>query len=371
MDRASARQTDAPPSGYLHQEIAGHTLTLPQGFSISLFAEKVSGVRLMTIGPEGEVYATETDAGRVVRLPDVDRDGVADRIVVVATGLNEPHGIVFRGDTMYVAETNQVIRFDGPGAKPVVVVRNLPSDGGHYTRTILFQADQLFVSVGSSCNICDEHDLRRAAVVRYRVDGSGEHRFATGVRNSVGLALNPVSGEIWATNNDRDNLGDDLPPDRVNILRDGGFYGWPYCYLPGKVNPEYGSQASRCRDVLGPVIPLPAHVAPLGLAFYTGTTFPPAYRGDLFIALHGSWNRSVPVGYKVVRVHLENGKPVGAALDFVTGWLDGRHRIFSRVAGTGRGRPVDVLVLQDGSLLISDDEGGRIYRVVYRGETAH
>ncbi len=344
------------PAGYVQQEIVGHTLTLPQGFTIGLYAEQLGGVRFMALGPDGDVYASLTGAGRVVRLGDSDHDGVADRVAIVAQGLNQPHGLAFRGDTLYVAETNRVVRFDAPGAAPTVVVANLPAGGGHFTRTILFQDDRLFVSVGSSCNICDEQDPRRAAVARYNLDGSGETSFATGLRNSVGLAVNPATHEIWATNNDRDNLGDDLPPDRVNLLREGGFYGWPFCYLPNQPNPEYQRTPGRCAEAIGPVVTLPAHTAPLGLAFYQGAMFPPEYRGDLFVALHGSWNRSVPIGYEVVRVDIENGQPAGAPQPFITGWLEGRG---------SWGRPVDVLGLTDGSLLISDDEGGRIYRVTY------
>ncbi len=357
---------EGPPAGYVQQSLEGHLLTLPQGFAIAVYAEQLPGVRLMALGPDGDVYATLTESGRVVRLGDADRDGTADRVVTVAEGLNLPHGLAFRGDTLYVAENHRVVRFDRPGAKPQVVVANLPTDAGHFTRTILFQGDQLLVSVGSSCNICDEQDPRRAAVVRYRLNGSGEALFATGLRNSVGMTLHPATGEIWATNNDRDNLGDDLPPDRVNILREGGFYGWPFCYLPNRPNPEYQPFSGRCAGVIGPAVVLPAHTAPLGLRFYQGEMFPAEYRGELFIALHGSWNRSVPIGYEVVRVDLENGRPVGAPQPFVSGWLEGRRGALGRVAGTGWGRPVDVLVLPDGSLLISDDESGRIYRVTVR-----
>lgn len=357
---------DGPPAGHVEQALDGHTLTLPQGFTIAVWTERVPGVRLLALGPEGDVYATLTESGRVVRLRDADHDGRADPPVTVASGLNLPHGLAFRGETLYVAENHRVVRFDRPGGNPVVVVPSLPSNGGHFTRTILFREDHLFVSVGSSCNICDEQDPRRAAVVRYRLDGSGETLFATGLRNSVGMTLHPTTGEIWATNNDRDNLGDDRPPDRVNILREGGFYGWPLCYLPNQPNPEYQRLSSRCADAVGPAVVLPAHAAPLGLAFYRGEMFPAEYRGDLFIALHGSWNRSVPIGYEVVRVDLEDGRPVGAPQPFVSGWLEGRRGALGRVAGTGWGRPVDVLVLPDGSLLISDDENGRIYRVAVR-----
>jgi glucose/arabinose dehydrogenase len=342
-------------------------LTLPAGFTIAVYAEQVPGVRLMTLGPDGDVYATLTEAGRVVRLGDADQDGKADSVATVAEGLNLPHGIAFRGDTMYVAESHRVVRFDQPAARPTVVVADLPSDGGHFTRTILFQGEQLFVSVGSSCNICDEQDPRRAAVVRYDLDGTGETLFATGLRNSVGMTLHPETREIWATNNDRDNLGDDVPPDRVNILREGGFYGWPQCYLPHQANPEYEASAGHCAEAIAPAVTLPAHTAPLGLGFYTGGMFPAEYWGDLFIALHGSWNRTAPIGYEVLRVDMVDGHPSGPPQPFVSGWLESRRMAIGGIAGRGWGRPVDVLVLADGSLLITDDEGGRIYRVSYGG----
>ena len=357
-----------PPAGFVTQAVPGGVLVLPEGFVASVFAEGMGDVRLMAIGPAGDVYASQSSEGRIVRLPDRDRDGTADEVATVVDGLNDPHGLAFRSDTLYVAENHRVVRFDRQGAAPVVVVPNLPSDGGHHTRTLLVHGDHLYVSVGSSCNICDERDRRRAAVVRYNLDGSGETLFATGLRNAVGLAVNPETGEIWVTNNDRDNLGDDVPPDRVNILREGGFYGWPQCYLPGRNNPEYADYRG-CSAVIGPAVTLPAHVAPLGLAFYTGTMFPEGYRGNLFIALHGSWNRSVPVGYEVVRVDVENGKPVGQWRQFISGWLAGPVRGLGYGVGDAWGRPVDVLVTPDGALLISDDQGRRIYRVAYGGGT--
>jgi glucose/arabinose dehydrogenase len=362
---AAPGQQQPPPAGYVRQQLLGHTVTLPKGFTISVYAEGMSDVRLMTLGPGGDVYATLTAGGRVVRVSDANRDGVADRVTTVASGLNAPHGIAFRGDTLYLAETNRVVRFDRPGGAPTVVVPHLPSNGGHFTRTMLFQDDHFLVSVGSSCNLCDERDPRRAAVMRYNLDGGGETPFATGLRNSVGLAINPVTHEVWATNNDRDNLGDDLPPDRVNILRPGGFYGWPFCYLPNKPNPEYQRTSGRCPEAIGPAVTLPAHAAPLGLAFYTGQTFPAEYRGDLFVALHGSWNRMLPVGYGVVRVHLDQGRPVGAPQAFLSGFREGNADALTPQVGRVWGRPVGLLVLPDGSLLVSDDEGGRIYRIKY------
>lgn len=328
-------------------------LVAPAGFQVNLYAENLGHARHLTLGPDGWPYLAVQRGGKIVRLPDANGDGVADSAITVATGLTGPFGIAFRGDTMYVGETNAVTRFT-PGAAPVKIVTGLPT-GGHSTRTIVFGPDGLlYVSVGSSCNICDESDPRRAAVTRYNPDGTGEQRFATGLRNSVGLAFHPATAELWATNHDRDYLGDDLPPERINILKDGKFYGWPLCYLPGKPNPEYPT--ADCAGVEPPAITFQAHSAPDGLAFYTGTRFPAEYRGDAFVTFHGSWNRSVPTGAKVVRIRVQNGRPV-AVEDFVTGW--------QLPDGSRWGRPVSVVMARDGSLLISDDMGGRIWRVSY------
>jgi glucose/arabinose dehydrogenase len=331
------------------------TPTVPAGFRVAAFAQGLGGVRYLALGPRGVVYASRPGAGDVVKLPDANGDGVADSVVIVASGLNGPFGIAFRGDTMYVAENRAVVRFDPGSASKVVVVPNVPGGRGHSTRTIVFGADgKMYVSVGSSCNICDEADSMRAAVTQFNRDGSGGRVFARGLRNSVGLAFNSTTGALWATNNDRDNLGDDAPPDRINIVQDGKYYGWPQCYLPGQRNPEY--PAADCSTVEPPAITFQAHSAPLGLAFYTGTAFPADYRGDAFVAYHGSWNRSVPTGAKVVRVRVVNGRPAGID-DFMTGW--------QRPDGSRWGRPVGLVVAADGALLVSDDMGGKIWRVTY------
>lgn len=279
---------------------------------------------------------------------------------MLVPGLDYPFGIAFRGDTMYFAEETAVKRLDPGAATPVTVVPGLPA-GGHVTRTLAVGPDgKLYLSVGSSCNVCVEDDSFRAAIAQFNPDGSGGRIFATGLRNSVGLAFHPTTGELWATNNDRDNIGptstitDDLPPERINIILDGGWYGWPQCWLPGQRNPEY--PGADCGPVEPPAITFQAHSAPLGMRFYTGTVFPAEYRGDAFMAYHGSWNRTVPTGAKVVRVQVQNGRPVTID-DFVIGW---------QLSDGGRwGRPVDVLPAGDGSLLISDDNGGRIWRVSY------
>jgi len=346
------------PDGLERTTVEGHDLFLKPGFHISVFAQGVNGVRYLTLGAGNVVYASLMRAGTIVRLPDANHDGVADSAITVASGLHQPFGIAFRGDTMYVGETDALDRFN-PGATAPMKLATLPSGQGHSTRTVVAGPDgKIYVAIGSSCNICDEADPRRAAVVTYNPDGSGEHLFARGLRNSVGLAFNPTTHELWANNNDRDNLGDDLPPEHVNILKDGKYYGWPQCYLPGKPNPEYPD--ANCATVEPPAITIQAHSAPLGLAFYTGTMFPAEYRGDAIMTLHGSWNRSVPTGAKVVRVRIQNGKATGVE-DFITGWLPP-----GAASTSGHwGRPVSPLVLPDGSLLISDDDGGKIWRVTY------
>jgi len=330
-------------------------LTVPAGFKVTVFAQNLNGVRYLTLGPGGAVYASRPSAGEIVRLVDANHDGVADTTVTVASGLNRPFGIAFRGDTMFVAENNEVVHFNPGSQTKVVDVPNIPGGAGHSTRTVVFGTDgKMYVSVGSSCNICDEADSMRAAVVQFNRDGSGGRVFARGLRNSVGLAVHPTTGEIWATNNDRDNLGDDIPPERINIIKDGKYYGWPQCYLPGQRNPEYPN--ADCSSVEPPAITFQAHSAPLGMTFYTGSAFPADYRGDAFVAFHGSWNRSVPTGDKVVRVQVQNGKPASID-DFVTGW--------QRPDGSRWGRPVSIVMTTDGALLVSDDMGGKIWRVAY------
>jgi glucose/arabinose dehydrogenase len=341
----------APPS-------AGQdpSLRVPAGFQVAVFADGLQGVRYLALGPGDAIYASQPASGLIVRLTDGNHDGRADSVVTIARGLHGPFGIAFRGDTMYVAEELDVLRFDPNASAPVTIISRIPA-GGHSTRTILFGPDgKLYLSVGSSCNICDERDSLRAAVSQFNRDGSGGRLFARGLRNTVGMAFHPTTGELWGANNDRDNLGDDVPPEHVNIIKDGRFYGWPQCYLPGKTNPEYGS--ADCSRVEPPAISVQAHSAPLGLAFYTGTQFPRDYQGDAFVTLHGSWNRSVPTGAKVIRVQVDStGRRAVGVDDFVVGW--------QRPDGSRWGRPVGLLVLPDGSLLVSDDTGGKIWRVTY------
>ncbi|HET7790955.1 MAG TPA: PQQ-dependent sugar dehydrogenase [Gemmatimonadales bacterium] len=354
-----------PPPGLVAQAIAGHTLYVPPGFKVNLFAENQSGARYMALGPGNAVYLSSPGGGWVKRLVDVNHDGVADSAVTVLSGLSQPFGLAFRGDTLFVAEEDAVKKYPPGGGAPQTIVSGIPT-GGHSTRTILFGPDgKLYLSVGSSCNVCDESDPRRAAVTQFNADGSGEHLFASGLRNSVGMAFNPTTGDLWAVNNDRDNVGgadvamtDSAPPEHLNILKDGKWYGWPKCYLPNHPNPEYPS--ADCSGVEPPGALFQAHMAPLGLAFYTGSSFPAGYSGDAFVAFHGDWNRTQADGAKVMRVHVSNGVPVSSE-DFVMGWLPPG----ATSLGPRWGRPVGLLVLPDGSLLISDDQGNRIWRVSY------
>lgn len=341
-------------------------LSVPAGFTVRYFAQGVSGVRFMALGPGGVVYATQPGRGRVIRLPDVNHDGVADSVEVVVSGLRQPHGIAFHKGALWVANTDGVVRVpigaNGLASGEPVYVNHYEAGGGHWSRTVIFGHDSaMYVSVGSTCNICIEKSTDRAAVLRFNEDGSGKRVFASGLRNAVGLAVNPHTGMIWVTQNERDDLRpehEDLPPEEINILSDGGDYGWPYCYGDRVPNPEYHDPA-RCAHTIPPALGMQAHSAPLGITFLDrATAFPSEYRGDALVAFHGSWNRSVPTGAKVVRIRIRNDKPV-AVEDFVTGWQP--------ASGSRWGRPVDVLVASDGSVLVSDDSGGAIYRVTAPG----
>lgn len=340
-------------------------LSVPPGFRANVFAAGLSGPRFLQFGPEGDLYVADRLKDRIVALRDADGDGVSDETRVFAGSVTAPHSLVFREGAWFVGVPTGVLRLEDRDGDGVAETRATVVDGypvsGHRTRTVIFHPDgRMLVSVGSSCNVCLETDARRAAIVAYDgPDGSGERIFARGLRNAVGLAFHPETGELWASNNGRDRLGDDLPPETVYVVREGADYGWPRCHAGTLVDPEFGSEGA-CLGAPTPVVEMIAHAAPLGIAFYTGTAFPEEYRGDLFVALHGSWNRSVPSGYKVVRVPLAGGAPSGAVEDFVWGWLDPD-------GGDPSGRPVGLSVGPDGALYVSDDKGGYVYRVTHAG----
>ncbi len=338
-------------------------LNLPAGFGIGVFTSGLNQPRMMAVGPDGQLYVAERAAGRVVRLPDRNNDGAVDGVEVAISGLNMPNSLAFYIDgSLYVAETSRVLRFSQPDDSGVytqreVIIDGLPS-GGHATRTLLFSPDgsKLYVAVGSSCNVCVEQDERRATIMQFNPDGSSGRIYAYGLRNAVGITFRPGTDELWASNNGRDNLGDTLPPETIYRVKEDGNYGWPVCHAGRIIDPDYGT-AGSCTGVETAQLELGAHMAPLGITFYNGNNFPEAYRGGLFVALHGSWNSSVPVGYKLMWSPINADGTPGPAEDFVTGWLDQNGNVW--------GRPVDVINAPDGSLFISDDRGGVIYRVFY------
>jgi glucose/arabinose dehydrogenase len=341
-------------------------LRLPSGFHIAIFAN-APHARMMAFSPAGVLLVTETSEGKVVGFPDPRRTGHPERTVTVLDDLNAPHGIAFHDGKLYVAETNQVRRYDWDEtqlrASNGRVMAQLPGSGEHFTRTLQFANGKMYVSVGSSCNACVENDRRRATVLEFKEDGSGERVFAYGLRNAVGLALNSKTGTIWVTENGRDWLGDNLPPDEINDLgANGGDFGWPYCYGNRVTDTSHTKPGDeRCKGTISPKVEIQAHSAPLGLAFYTGTMFPAEYRDNLFVALHGSWNRSVPTGYKVIRIKLNpKSEPEGVS-DFITGWL----RPGETRKGVWMGRPVGIVVGPEGALYVSDDSSGLIYRVTW------
>jgi glucose/arabinose dehydrogenase len=330
----------------------------------------------------------------VVALPDQDGDGVSDETVVFADrsrGMDDPHGLAFHDGYLYVANTGSVVRLpyqagslQPPGGHELLT-NEIPPYGGHPNRDLVFGLDGLlYVSVGSSCDVCEETDSRRAAILRfdqqggipddnpfYGDDSGGVHDavWARGLRNAVGIAFHPTSGELWSVVNERDFYGDDVPAEPVDIVKRGLHYGWPYCYPhPDEAGRIWDARFGRgdpsfCETVPAPVHKLQAHTAPLGLAFYTGQMFPPQYQGDAFIGQHGSWNRDIRsghVGYAVVRVEIgEDHRPTGQESEFATGWL------INPYTREFWGRPVDVAQASDGSLLVSDDFGGRVYRIFY------
>jgi glucose/arabinose dehydrogenase len=347
------------PGGHHSADVAGHSLELPIGLTVDVFAEQLGHPRMLAFDDSGALYVTDS-GGRVLKLTDADGDGVADAPVVVLNGLDSPSGIAFHDGVLYVAETGQIDRVDdsdqdGLPDLATPIITDFPAGGQHFTRTIAFGPDgTLYLAMGSSCNVCEEDNPHRAAIWRYNADGTAGELFARGLRNAVGIAIQPVSGALWATNNGRDELGDDLPPETLNEVTQGADFGWPRCHSGDVVDPVFGGEQG-CDGVAQPAVKMQAHSAPLGLAFYDASAFGPDYAGGVFIAFHGSWNRSTPTGYKLVFLPFRDGEPTGETLDFVTGW--------QAAEGDVWGRPVDVAVAPDGSLYVSDDAGGRIYHI--------
>lgn len=343
-------------------ELALDRIVLPPGFTISVYCDKVPGARSLTLSPAGTLYVGTRDEGKVYAVLDRDGDRRADRVITLAKGLNEPNGVAFRDGALYVAEVSRILRFpnlesrlENPGPAEIVYDR-LPADGHHGWKFIRFGPDgHLYVPVGAPCNICEPGDPY-AAILRLNLKGGEPEIFARGVRNTVGFDWDPRTGELWFTDNGRDRLGDDLPSDELNHAPKAGLhFGYPYRHGRDLPDPEYGKRQPAGLVMSQPALELGAHVAALGMRFYGGEMFPPEYRHRIFIAEHGSWNRSSPVGYRLVSVILEGNQVVRQEV-FASGWLQG---------GRAWGRPVDLQAMTDGSLLVSDDKAGVVYRISY------
>jgi glucose/arabinose dehydrogenase len=340
------------------------TIKLPGGFAIEVVA-RVPNARAMTWGAAGTLFVGSSSEGKVyaVTFPPAGSKDAA-RVQVIATGLRAPGGVAFRGSALYVSAVSRILRFDDIEAhladppKPVVITDRLPSDGHHGLKFIAFGPDgKLYVNVGVPCNICEADPDRYGIIARMNPDGSALDIYVRGLRNSVGFDWDPRTKEFWFTDNGRDNLGDDVPPDTLNrATRAGLRFGYPYCHGGTIPDPEFGRKHA-CSEFVAPAQNLGPHVASLGMRFYAGNQFPAAYKNRIFIAEHGSWNRSKKIGYRVTMVTLDGDKAIRYE-PFAEGWLQG---------DSVWGRPADVLVAPDGSLLVSDDHAGAIYRIRYGG----
>ncbi|MFA6039294.1 MAG: PQQ-dependent sugar dehydrogenase [Candidatus Peribacteraceae bacterium] len=351
---SSSTEGDPPRVG---TNETGLPLSLPAGFSIAVFAEDLSDARVLALDRSGNVWVSRPSEGTVSVLEM--ENGTVRRIVAALSGLNRPHGLAFDprdNRTLFIAEETRIIAVDTEDPAQRRMIHALPAGGRHRTRSLAFGADgRLYVSIGSTCDTCVEADDRHGSVLSLEPDGSDAKTVAAGLRNAVFITRGP-DGNIWATEMGRDFLGDALPPDEVNVIAEGGRYGWPFCYgnrvRDGTFRPQ---EAFDCAQTVPPAAELPAHGAPLGLAFIPDS-WPAAMRGDLLVALHGSWNSSQPVGYTIVRIPLDaNGKQEGPVQDFVSGWLQPN--------GTILGRPAGLLFLPDGSLLVTDDREGTVFRI--------
>lgn len=350
----------AAPSPTIDARLAG--LHLPAGFHISIFSAGLNAPRFMAFGPDGTLFVAERGANSIVALLDPHHTGKATEKRVLVNYLDDPTNLVYYQGALYVGEQMRISRFTlGPGLQVTsrqVIITNLPVGGLHTTRTVLIGPDGLlYVSIGSNCNVCYETDPYRASVWVYNLDGSGGHIYARGLRNAVGMAVNPWNNQVWVTNNGSDYEGYNNPTDTIYALQAGN-YGWPGCMDGNSIDANYGHPGD-CKGVIAPLFKLQAHSAPLGLAFYNAGSFPLQYHG-MFVALHGSFYRDFPAGYKVIFIPLDtHGQIDGPAQDFISGWL------VNNITSDATGRPVGLVVGPDGALYISDDKSGVIYRVTY------
>jgi glucose/arabinose dehydrogenase len=339
-------------------------IELPPGFRIHVYAEGVENARQLALGDRGTVFAGSRKAGKVHAVVDGNADHVADRVYLIDEDLNMPSGVEFRFGSLYVGAVDRILRYDDIESwldrppEPDLVTGDFPDKTHHGWKYLRFGPDDLlYVPVGAPCNICDEPGF--AHISRIFADGSGAEVYAHGVRNSVGLAFHPRSEELWFTDNGRDMMGDDVPGDELNHAPKAGLhFGYPYCHQGDTPDPEFG-EGKSCTDYTAPALTLGAHVAALGLTFYTGSMFPAEFQNQLFIAQHGSWNRSEKSGYDILLVRFDAAGKITGSEVFASGWLEGQENW---------GRPNDVLQMPDGALLVSDDQQGVIYRIVYTGE---
>ena len=337
-------------------------IQLPPGFSISVYAE-VPNARSMCRGAKGTLFVGNRQKDKVYAVVDENKDGRADKVYVIDQGLNMPNGVAFRKGSLYVAEVNRILRYDdienrlSNPPEPVVVNDKLPTDKHHGWKFIAFGPDdKLYVPVGAPCNICERDNELYSSVSRMNPDGSGLEVYASGVRNTVGFAWHPQTKELWFTDNGRDNMGDDMPADELNHApKKGMHFGFPYCHQGDAPDPEFGKKRN-CSEFTAPAKNLMPHCAALGMRFYTGTMFLPEYKNQIFIAEHGSWNRSKKSGYRVMLVRLDKNKVI-QYVPFASGWLGNDEKV--------TGSPVDIEIAADGAMLVSDDYRGAIYRIVF------
>jgi glucose/arabinose dehydrogenase len=354
----------APALTEASKDLPLYKIRMPAGFKIDVYAE-VDNARSMAMSPSGTLFVGNRNGDKVYAVKDTDGDFKADKKWVITSGKNMPNGVAFKDGDLYVAEVSRILKFSNIEARlnnppqPVVINDNYPDKTHHGWKYIAFGPDgKLYVPVGAPCNICESDEIF-ATITRINADGSGKEIFARGVRNTVGFTWHPETNEMWFTDNGRDMMGDDLPPCELNYApRMGMNFGYPYCHGGTIKDPEFGNK-KPCSAFVAPAQNLGPHTAPLGLKFYTGNMFPAQYKNQLFIAEHGSWNRSKKIGYRISLVQVENNTKATSYETFADGWMDNAtQKVW--------GRPVDVLVLNDGSMLVSDDHANVIYRISYK-----
>lgn len=351
-------------------EVRLGTIKLPPGFHIALYAEKVPNARQMALGANGVLFTGSRDAGagQVYAIVDTNKDGKADEVHVIIKGLKQPSGVAFHEGALYVADIGRIVKFENIEStykdtpQPIVVTEEYPMDTWHGWKFIAFGPDgKLYVPVGAPCNICEPKSEIYATITRINPDGSGREIFAKGVRNTVGFDWHPVTKELWFTDNGRDSLGPDLPPDELNRAPGPGLhFGFPHWFGKSVPDPKFG-EGHKADEFTPPAQDLDPHVAAIGMRFYTGKMFPESYRNRIFIAEHGSWDRKPPAspsGYRITTVTLDKDGNATAYEPFATGWMQ---------TGKAWGRPADVLVMPDGALLVSDDAANCVYRITYSG----